>query len=390
MLGKTYSEAMKNYSAALQEFDDLIAEHRREPPLREAVLEIVRAEFGEQAMRDLARGSVDENLDFALQDLSAKVEHQVSPEVSAAIHSGVVPEMRLTLSECLDRHLLYKLSGDAEKDRLPRNHSDRSKRYLIETLGSTVVEQTPIEQVTRQDANRFRDALLGRMKPNSVVRLMNVVVAAINFAITEEDLPIKNVFSKMVIKGAGASKDDRLPIQACDIPSLNKAFDTPEDISAIWATIRDTGARLSEVCLLTVGDISLQDKSISFRPNNLRSKLKTASSERTIPLSDDALNKLQALRIGKEDDEAIFPRYARPRGSDSCSQTMMKRFRKVVDNPKISLHSARHALKDALRNSNCQEELAKQILGHSDGSVASRYGSGYDINTMRDALVKVW
>ena len=29
-------------------------------------------------------------------------------------------------------------------------------------------------------------------------------------------------------------------------------------------------------------------------------------------------------------------------------------------------------------------------MGHSDGSVASKYGSGYSLDVMRDALVKVW
>jgi hypothetical protein len=138
----------------------------------------------------------------------------------------------------------------------------------------------------------------------------------------------------------------------------------------------EKGARLSEIVYLAVEDVDLQNKSVAIRLNSFRGSLKTASSERTIPLSDKALEALQVLRQGKEADEAIFTRYARPRGADSASQMLMKRLRKVVKDPKKSIHSLRHSMKDALRNSGCPEELGKAILGHSDGSVASRYGSG--------------
>ena len=194
----------------------------------------------------------------------------------------------------------------------------------------------------------------------------------------------------MVIKGTGATKEDRLPLSKEDINTLNQTFDAPEDVSALWVTLRDTGARLSEIVYLTVGDVDLQNKSLAIRPNALRGNLKTASSERTIPLSDKALEALQVLRQGKEDGEALFTRYARPRGADSASQMLMKRLRKVVKDNKKTIHSLRHSMKDNLRNTGCPEELGKALLGHSDGSVAARYGSGYTLDVMREALAKTW
>ena len=139
------------------------------------------------------------------------------------------------------------------------------------------------------------------MKPSSASRLLQVITASINFVVSEEDLPIRNVFSKMVIKNAGATKEDRLPLSKEDNYELNKVYDAPDDIAALWTTLRDTGARLSEIVYLAVGDVNLQDKSVAIRPNELRGNLKTASSERTIPLSDKALEALQVLRQGKEE-----------------------------------------------------------------------------------------
>lgn len=390
VLGKDYKDAMRAYSTALLEFDRFVATYRNEAPVRDAALAIVSSEYGEEAMLKLARGDVDENLDFALQDLASKVEEDVKPEVVSAIYSGVVPVAQTTLADCMKRHLEHKLSGDAERDRLPANLTDRCLRYCADVLGQKAVSTVYVGDITRQDANAIRDFLLVRMKPSSVSRLLQVITASVNFVVSEDDLPIRNVFSKMVIKNAGATKDDRLPLSKEDIYELDKVFDAPDDVFALWTTLRDTGARLSEVVYLTVEDVNLQDKSVAIRPNSFRGSLKTTSSERTIPLSDKALEALQVLRQGKEADEAIFTRYARPRGSDAVSQMLMKRLRKVVKDPKKTIHSLRHSMKDNLRNSDCPEELAKSLLGHFDGSVASRYGSGYTLDVMREALAKVW
>lgn len=260
------------------------------------MLELVKNEFGEEAMLQLARGQIDQNLEGALTDLSAKVEDVGSEDVAGRLYTGNLPELSLTLAECLDRHLTYKLHGDEERDRLPRNIIARAKKYLIDALGSSAVEAIPVEELTRLDANKFRDTLLEQMKPNSVVRMMNVVYAALTFVITEDDLKFRNVFQKMVIKGAGASKDDRLPLSKDDIYELNSVFDAPDDVAALWTTLRDTGARLSEIVYLAVGDVDLQNKSVTFGENALRKHLKTVSSMRTILLSDNAISSLQALR----------------------------------------------------------------------------------------------
>ena len=390
VLGKDYKDAMRSYSTALLEFDRFVSAYRSEAPVRETVLEVVKAEFGEEAMLQLARGQVDEHLDFALMDLSEKIEGRVSQEVQAMLYSGVLPEASLSIAECIDRHFTYKKTGVEDKDRLVRNLGERAKTYLTEALGRRAVYEMPVETLTRKDSNRYRDLLLSKMKPNSVKRLMGHTATALNFCIKEDDLNTRNPFQGVIIKDAGSTKDDRLPLSKEDIYALNQSFEAPDDIAGLWTTLRDTGARLSEIVYLAVGDVDLQAKSVAIRPNAFRDGLKTASSERTIPLSDRALEALQVLRQGKEDDAAIFTRYARPRGADSASQMLMKRLRKVVKDPKKSIHSLRHAQADALRNSGCPEELKKAIQGHSDSSVASKYGSGFTLDVMREALGKTW
>ena len=99
---------------------------------------------------------------------------------------------------------------------------------------------------------------------------------------------------------------------------------------------------------------------------------------------------LQGHRQGKEDGDAIFPKYARPRGSDAASAMMMKRFRKVITDRKLTMHSLRHRMKDKLRNTGCPEAISMAILGHGSNTVASNYGSGYALEIMREHMERVW
>lgn len=86
----------------------------------------------------------------------------------------------------------------------------------------------------------------------------------------------------------------------------------------------------------------------------------------------------------------IFEKYARPRGSDGASAMLMKHLRKVIEDPKVTIHSLRHRMKDELRNSGCPESLSREILGHAQPGVAANYGSGYALGVMREALQRVW
>ena len=155
VFGKDYKEALQSYSTALLEFDSFVSAYRNEAPVRETILEVVKAEFGEDAMRMLARGQVDENLEFALMDLSDKVEGSVSEEVSARIYGASLPPVETTLSGVLDRYREYKATGNADKDRLMLNLIKRTKRACEEVLGTTAVNYADVAKITRKDVNRL-------------------------------------------------------------------------------------------------------------------------------------------------------------------------------------------------------------------------------------------
>ena len=104
----------------------------------------------------------------------------------------------------------------------------------------------PLADITRADANAFRDHLLERMQPNSVLRNVAVVKAAVNYVLSEHSLNLPNVFNGLKIKGAGASKDDRHPLTEADIAVAQPRFMRDPIAWALFATLvrhRSTGSR---------------------------------------------------------------------------------------------------------------------------------------------------
>jgi hypothetical protein len=70
---------------------------------------------------------------------------------------------------------------------------------------------------------------------------------------------------------------------------------------------------------------------------------------------------------------------------------MMKRLRKHTKDPRHTLYSLRHSLKDALRDAEVSLDLQEAILGHSTGGGSqANYGSGYSLERKQAALLKVF
>jgi len=406
-LGNTYAEAMKAYPRVHAEIEALFA-WEKSKGADERALEIIGARLGADVADRVRAGMVPTIEDVEVQetdqfderfgaftaeeeellDLADELEGRVAPEVLRQIKAGTLTEAPLTLARILDEYADFKVV-DGELDKDLQTRLDRLRRELRAALGKTKVTRVPIEAIKRADANKLRDRLLAQMAPNSVQRNIGIIKAAVNFAIREHDLNIKNPFAGLNIRGAGASKTDRLPVTEAQLQVLVPEFGDDPVARALFLTLADTGARLNEVVGLEVRDVDFEAMTLRITTNSLRG-LKTKSSERVVPLSRRATEALHELEVEVSDTAPMFPRYARPRGNDAASAMMMKRLRRRVTDPKVTLHSLRHRMKDRLRNTGCPEHLSMAILGHSANTVAASYGSGYALDVMREALERVW
>jgi integrase len=357
-------------------------------PANERALAFIRAALGEEVADMVVAGQIVEysEEEYALNELAKTIKGKLPQEVVRQVYNGKLQSPPMTLDTALSDYAAYK-AGEGVRDKDAALRIKKLRKDLKSSLGEHKLKKGSLAEITRADANAFRDHLLERMKPNSVLRNVAVVKAAVNYVITEHSLTIPNVFNGLKIKGVGASVEDRHPLTDEHIAIATPCYQDDPLAWALFITLIDTGARLSEIVGLEVQDVDLQERSITIKPNNIRG-LKTKGSHRTLPLSHRAAETLQEHRKGKEDG-AIFPKYVRPRGNDAASAMLMKRLRRAITDKKLTMHSLRHRMKDKLRNTGCPEAISMAILGHGSNTVAANYGSGYALDVMREHMEKV-
>lgn len=408
-LGADLAEAMRLYAHVHRETEKLIKAARSKAPgdsQRELVIRKMRQfKFSEADIATVAAGRVEPETPLAEglsifqdglawdheQDERRRVKPAVSVETIRAIGNGQLPEVTYTVNSALDHYIEVKSTGVHARDLALSNRVDLIRQRLIGVIGKAEVTKRPLADLTRAEARKFRDFLAGIMSPASVKRSIEIISPAINLLIKEHDLDLRNPFAGLEIKGATNSRDSRHPLTEEDMKTLHTTMVRSMDdgLSAIWVALRDTGARLGEICRLRAMDMDLTGECIHIRPYGHHT-LKTKNSERTVPLSPDALSRLKLAAENLKAEQPLFPNYAGPRRPEAASAALMKRLRTQIDDNKKTVHSLRHRMKDRLRNTNCPEAIAQEVMGHSSQGVAFNYGAGYSLKVKREALEKVW
>jgi len=229
------------------------------------------------------------------------------------------------------------------------------------------------------------EILASGAKPETVDRYCNDIRAIINFGITEFELERQaiNPFVKIDIKGLKADnetdRDERSPFTKAQLKATRAYIldHAGSELKLIWRLLEGTGMRLSEASGLEVHDIALDGDTphLDLRFNRIR-RLKNKSSVRLVPLVGDALDAAREALDGRSGStEAVFSKYGKPGGGNVASAALMKNLRKVVEDPKVVVHSLRHTLQDMMIIAGISEHDRKLILGHKLTGEANRYGS---------------
>ena len=389
-LGDSHREAMQNLPLVHARIEALL-EGESEKSARDRSIEIIRGALGDEVADMVLANAVPEysEIEDALNDLGKTLYQQKLPsEIVEQVYSGRLKQEAITLEKVLKDYVGYK-SDTPKAEKEIKQRVERLRKDMEHIYGKQKLRYVSLSDISRQDANDLRDHLLSRVSANSAVRMLGVVRTAINHVIVEHSLNIPNVFTNLRIKGAGASKHDRLPLSDAQVLELEAAYSNDEVAWALFVSLRDTGARISKVSGLRVKDCDTDKGCLNISPTPWRT-LKTNNSQRSVPLSKEALMVLAPLTKGRNPEAALFPRYAKERGGDNCSAMLMKRLRRVITDKKLTMHSLRHRMKDKLRNTGCPEAISMAILGHSTNTVAANYGSGYALGVMREHMEKVW
>ena len=147
--------------------------------------------------------------------------------------------------------------------------------------------------------------------------------------------------------------------------------------------------RLSEALGLSCGDVCLDTPHtyVVIGPKPWR-RLKTADSERLVPLVGEALWAAQRATAASHTGH-LFPSYCDGETTKANSASAaLNKWLKVHVSKDIVVHSLRHAMRDRLRAVECPADIIDQIGGWSRKGVGESYGRGYQVEQMSSWLAR--
>lgn len=165
-----------------------------------------------------------------------------------------------------------------------------------------------------------------------------------------------------------------------------------------------TGARLEEIGQLRVidvlfapkpGDVSFFDMETIDDTPGQETRRKTRSSRRCVPIHQKLIDRgfagyVEAQR--KAGSVRLFPDLSPYRGkiTHGFSKWWGRYARKSVKDSRKTFHSFRHRVTDQFRNQvRPADGILQAILGHDKTDTTSGYGSGFDLETLNEALQRL-
>lgn len=225
-------------------------------------------------------------------------------------------------------------------------------------------------------------------KTSTVRRYLNTINAIMNFAYQELEIDRRNPFAKMTIVGEGLDAAKRGTFTDQELrDGYQQSMNSLTGIPLLFPILGETGSRLAEIVGLRVEDVDLDDGVLHIRPNNKR-RLKTAGSERSLPLTHTACLAL-SMALEYSDEEWMFPRYIKEDGcyATHASNALAKWTKRRWG---LTAHSLRHTFRDRLRAAEVPLEAIDQIGGWSSvSSIGSSYGKGYTVDHLRRYMDQV-
>ena len=281
----------------------------------------------------------------------------------------------------------YLLSEMADEYLSVRKIDTAPPKLALDTFISLAGDRDVVSH-TRDDAKLFVDVLLSQgNKTATIRRRINCISAIVNYAYAELDVDKRNPFSRLFIKGEGQDVHKRGAFSLDQLKQgYGHALSSGLQVKLLMPLLGETGCRLAEIVGLELDDIDMDEEVILIRPNSIR-RLKTSNSTRTLPLVGHA-KEAMLLALQHADDHCLYPRYIKDgtcratHASNALGKWLKKDFG-------LTAHSLRHTFRDRLRASGCPLELIYKIGGLSSiGTIGSKYGQGYELDAVRDHVVK--
>lgn len=299
-----------------------------------------------------------------------------------------------------------------------RGHEGKSVRDHL-SVTEWLTKRTAVdvvEDLTKQHVLDFKDKLLaeGQTPSNTNVKLSRLRTL-LSFASHNAIVP-ENVAKEIGVLDPNAGRNRRKPYDRKALAALfngpvHAAGDRPTGCfgeAAYWLPLLAlyTGARREELGQLRPSDVVedgylgpdddertawvisiVHDKAAGLR-------LKNAGSERVVPVHADLLTLGFDRYVRKAKDAKqvrLFPDLKPNRDGNVTEKwgewfSLYRREVCGVEDRKIVFHSFRHAFKDNARAVDMPEGVQRQLMGHSGGDVADKYGLGYGMHQLVESM----
>lgn len=311
----------------------------------------------------------------------------------------------LGLSEGADKKIKAALQTYFESvvpDKLRVKSADQKKRWKAkrEAAVETFIDicgNVRMTEITRADAQNFHAFWMKRVAPQNGKPSHSASFANQNMAHLRT--LYSGWFTYMGDKGrsnpfdglgfSDKTKRSRPPFSVnwikANFLSAGKLDDLNLEARAIFLTLIETGARSSEICNLTAESIRLecQVPHLSIEPRHDPEdprEIKTESSVRQIPLVGVSLAAMKLFPRG-------FNSYKDRDASFSGLVNKYLRNNNLLESPRHSAYSLRHAFEDRMKDGGLDDELRRMLMGHAIDR--PKYGSGGSLEWKRDELLKI-
>ena len=394
------------------------------PSLRKAALEYqkgwIRALW---SMGERAKGEIVETPQAPTVDKKTSVAADSAPLLSDAVQDWVAEKAKTSW-----------------RPKTEREHRVWSKHF-IETVGDR-----PLDDYTKADARAFKAVLMqtpanwNKLKPlqgiktlseaaekanrlglppmsdRNVNKILGFVGAFWTWAEGQYDEAPANLFKGLKLKINKRARYERDPFTPEELIAIftaplytgcksirqwNQSGDlVPRDAGIYWVPLISlfSGARMGEIIQLRVEDVQKEAgvRYLNVNANEEDQHLKNLNSWRSIPIHPKLIEmgfmKLVERRRA-EKAERLFPDLKK--GEDGYySSPFSKHFNRFLRSvgakrDKTSFHSFRHNFEDACRDCGVTKELMDALQGHGDHGMSARYGKGYSLQRLDEAMRKV-
>lgn len=297
-----------------------------------------------------------------------------------------------------------------EKWAILRSAEPKTKQSFMSTFDefSTVHPGLFVETTFKSHVIQWRDALLNKEQaPKTIEKKLSFLRAAFNVAV-ENDWITTNPF-KGVKAPVGSDKKPRIPFSIDDLHTIfnSKVFKgfRPKGggrEAAYWLPLLAlyTGARLEELAQLRLEDVLEYEQLgwyLTITDQGEGASVKTKNGRRRVPIHNE-LHKfgfIEYVRTLKGvPDGYVFPDL-NPDMYDDRGGNYSKwfgRYRRSigVDDARKVFHSFRHGFIDACRECSISRETRDVLVGHTNPSVSSEYGSEkYPLVPLFEAMERI-